>query len=66
MKIEIKVVGMKCTKCVDKIEKGIGEIDGVILIDVDLAQSLVRVEFESPASESMIKEAILDVGFELA
>lgn len=64
MKVELKVKGMKCAKCVDTIEKCVGELEGISLIDVDLESSVVSVEFEAPASEEAIREAILDSGFE--
>ncbi|MDO7252321.1 copper ion binding protein [Helicobacter cappadocius] len=65
MKKEFKVTGMSCQKCVDKIEKFVGEIDGVELIEVDLGKKVVNVEFQSPANEKIISEAILDAGFEV-
>ena len=65
MTIELSVSGMRCGKCVDKIEKIIGEIEGVSLIDVNLEKAQVRVEFNTPATQEMIIEAILDAGFEV-
>lgn len=59
------VSGMKCERCVDKIEKFVGEIDGVELINVDLKNQKVKVVFESANLEKDIKEAILDSGFEV-
>ncbi len=65
MRVELSVSGMRCNKCVDKIEKFIGELDGISLIDVNLQDSKVIVEFESPATQELITEAILDAGFEV-
>lgn len=65
MRVELSVSGMRCNKCVDKIEKFVGEIDGISLIDVNLQDSKVIVEFESPATQELITEAILDAGFEV-
>ena len=56
---------MRCGKCVDKIEKFVGEIEGISLVDVNLQDSKVIVEFESPATQELITEAILDAGFEV-
>lgn len=66
MKKIFSVEGMSCSHCVDKIEKFIGEIDGVDFIDVDLKNKVVSVEFQAPANEELIGEAILDAGFELS
>lgn len=65
MRVELNVGGMRCGKCVDKIEKFVGEIEGISLVDVNLQDSKVIVEFESPATQELITEAILDAGFEV-
>ncbi len=65
MKIELKVLGMNCNHCVDKIEKFIGELDGIKSINVDLKTKMVEIEAEDYVSISSIKEAILDSGFEV-
>ena len=65
MQVTLSVEGMHCQKCVDKVEKFVGEIDGVSLINVDLAKKSVSVEFESPADKEQITEAILESGFEV-
>ncbi|MCI6218347.1 MAG: copper ion binding protein [Helicobacter sp.] len=65
MKAVFNVEGMRCQKCVDKIEKFVGEIDGVEYIGVDLEYKKVEVEFATPATQATIKQAILDSGFEV-
>ncbi|STP11619.1 copper iron binding protein [Helicobacter cinaedi] len=65
MRVELNVSGMRCAKCVDKIEKFVGEIEGISLVDVNLQDSKVIVEFETPATQELITEAILDAGFEV-
>ncbi|WP_300449635.1 copper ion binding protein [uncultured Helicobacter sp.] len=65
MTIQLSVRGMHCGKCVDKVEKFVGEIEGVSLINVDLQKAQVKVEFSPPATQEMITEAILDAGFDV-
>ena len=65
MRVELNVLGMKCERCVDKIEKFVGEIDGVLSIDVRLADQKVIIECEDFVNKEDIKEAILDSGFEV-
>lgn len=65
MKVELKVLGMSCGHCVDKIEKFVGELDGIKSIDVDLKTEVVSIEAEESVSIDSIKEAILDSGFEV-
>lgn len=65
MEALFQIKGMKCQGCVDKLEKFIGELDGVELIDVELKNHSVRVVFDEKLTQNMIKEAILDSGFEV-
>ncbi|WP_121756884.1 copper-binding metallochaperone CopP [Helicobacter felis] len=65
MKIDIPVKGMTCQHCVDKIEKFVGELEGVSYIEVDLDKQSVQVEFSAPASAEAIEEAIEEAGYEL-
>lgn len=65
MKSEIKVNGMHCNHCIEKIKRFVGEVNGVGEVSVDLERGVVDVEYESPATLEAIKEAILDSGFEV-
>lgn len=65
MKETFKVIGMSCGGCASKIEKFVGEVDGVSSVSIDLKQGQVSVEFSAPASIDSIKEAILDCGFDI-
>lgn len=62
---EIKVCGMHCNHCVDKITRFVSEVEGVSEVIVDLEARIVRVDYKSPATLEAIKEAILDSGFEV-
>ena len=65
MEITLSVNGMKCQGCVDKLEKFVGELEGIERIQVDFPAKSVKVEFNAPATKEQICEAILDAGFEL-
>lgn len=65
MTAELKVSGMHCNHCVDKITRFVSEVSGVSEVRVDLEAQIVRVDYESPATLEAIKEAILDSGFEV-
>ena len=59
MRVELNVSGMRCGKCVDKIEKFVGEIEGISLVDVNLQDSKVIVEFDSPVHRSLSQKLFL-------
>lgn len=65
MSVKVKVSGMHCNHCIDKIKRFLGEIEGVSEISIDLDSKIVQVDFTAPASVEAIKEAILDSGFEV-
>ena len=65
MTAEIKVRGMHCNHCIEKIKRFVGKVSGVSKVEVDLEQKIVAVDFALPATLEAIKEAILDSGFEV-
>ncbi len=65
MKATFQVPSITCNNCVDKIEKFVGEIEGVSFIDVSVEKKSVVVEFDAPATQDLIKEALLDAGQEV-
>ncbi len=65
MNATFQVPSITCNHCVDKIEKFVGEIEGVSFIDVSVEKKSVAVEFDAPATQDLIKEALLDAGQEV-
>jgi copper chaperone len=57
------VPGMSCGHCVAAIEAEIGKLDGVAMIEVDLATKKVRVEGEA-LDDEQVRAAIDEAGFE--
>lgn len=45
MSVKVKVSGMHCNHCVDKIKRFVGEIEGVSEISIDLDSKIVQVDF---------------------
>ncbi len=60
----IKISGMTCAACAQRIQKVVGKIDGVGDANVNLATEKLSVEFDdSKASIPVIKEAIERIGY---
>lgn len=59
----LKVSGMSCDHCVNRVKSFLGDVEGVEEVRVDLARGLVEVKGE--VQEEILKEAILDSGFEV-
>lgn len=63
-KIEVK--GMQCNNCAFSINKTISAIRGIISVDVDLSQGLVKVEYaEDLVDVNQILSKIKRLGYEV-
>lgn len=61
---QLKVQGMSCGHCVKAIENGVGELEGIHSVNVNLEKGLVDVSFDhSKVSLENIKEAIEEEGY---
>lgn len=63
--IEFKVNGMMCEGCEKRVQNVIKEIDGVIDVKADHKVGIVEINTEKEIDESIIKEAIEDIGYEV-
>lgn len=62
----INIGGMHCDMCVASIEKGVNEIDGIVSVEVILADSTAVVSFdESKVELAKIEEAIKKRGYSI-
>ncbi|MGP1908725.1 copper chaperone CopZ [Metabacillus sp. JX24] len=62
----LNVQGMSCNHCVKAVEGGVGELNGVTSVKVDLNEGTVAVEYNpEKVNLAAIKEAIDDQGYEV-
>lgn len=60
----LKVQGMSCGHCINSVENGVGEIEGVSSVTVDLKQGEVAVNYDTgKTSLNVIQEAIEEQGY---
>lgn len=63
-KIQLKVEGMSCGHCVKAVENGVGDLNGVKSVNVNLEKGLVDIDFDnSKVTTENIKEAIEEEGY---
>ena len=60
------ITGMTCGHCVSSVTEEISEIDGVQLVDVDLATGRVTVTSQEPLSTDTVRAAVTEAGYQLA
>ncbi|MHB1483994.1 MAG: heavy metal translocating P-type ATPase [Saccharofermentanales bacterium] len=64
MKEDIKLIGMTCAACAQRIQKAVGKLDGVISSSVNFATEKLSVEYDSKiVAHAQIKAAIENAGY---
>lgn len=66
MKTTFHVPGMKCAHCEKSIKEAVGALQGVEAVAVDLAEKSVVVDYSDAVTQAAIKDAIEDIGFDVA
>ena len=62
--IKLKIEGMHCTGCSERLEKVLNNTDGIEEAKVSFENKVAEIKFdENTTSEKEIKEAIEDAGF---
>lgn len=64
-KIEIKVVGMMCPRCEKHVIDALKKINGVIDVTASFESGLVIVSAQEKIDENILKNAIIDAGYEV-
>ena len=60
-----QVSGMSCDHCVGAVKREIGELAGVLAVDVDLASGRVTVSSESALDDEAVRAAVVEAGYEV-
>ena len=63
MKKKILIEGMKCNNCVGHVRNALEEMEGVSLLEVNLAEKYAVVE--TTVEDSQLQEAIDDAGYDV-
>ena len=61
----IRVKGMSCQHCVASVTKALSEIEGVTDVQVSLEKGEATFNEQSPVDNTIIKDAITKIGFEV-
>jgi len=64
--ITLKVEGMSCSHCENRVKKSVGELDGVDSVLVSLDDKTVTIEYDDEVTGiDLVKETIEDQGYEV-
>jgi copper chaperone len=63
--LEIKVKGMMCNGCENRVQNALKTIEGVKEVVANHATGIVKVTANEEVSENAIKEKIEDIGYEI-
>ncbi|PXX63050.1 copper chaperone CopZ [Nocardia tenerifensis] len=61
--ITVTVTGMTCGGCAGRVREGIGRLDGVTGVAVDLPTGRVTVDSAAPIDRATIAEAVGQAGY---
>ena len=64
-RIEFQVIGMHCASCAQRVQKTLGEADGVLVAGVNLALERATVEAEPEVDEEALVDAVAALGYTL-
>tara|TARA_B100000378_G_scaffold181735_1_gene146982 strand:- start:264 stop:473 length:210 start_codon:yes stop_codon:yes gene_type:complete len=64
-KLTLKIEGMGCAKCSEKVTKALGSIDGISGVAVRLDDNSASFELAAPATRDQAVEAIEDAGYDV-
>lgn len=64
-KIIIKVKGMVCNGCENRIKNAIEQIEGVEQVTADYKKGIVTIELNSKVNKDIIYDKIENIGFEV-
>ena len=63
--INLKVEGMMCTGCENRIQHAVKNMNGIKSVKADHTTGTVKIEAEDGIEESKIKEKIENIGFDV-
>lgn len=63
--LELKVEGMMCSGCENRVQNALKNIEGVTDVKADHTNKTVKVTVEKEGLEDSIKECIDDLGYEV-
>jgi len=65
MKTILNIEGMSCENCVKHVKEALENLEGVISADVNLKNKNASIEHGEEVSSDVLKEAIIEAGYEL-
>ena len=60
---KFSVPNISCDHCVNTIRNELKELEGINMMDGDVANKQVTVEYEDPASEEKIREKLKEINY---
>ena len=61
----LKVEGLSCGGCENRIKNALGEVEGIKTVEADFHTGMVRVLAEEKVTKEEMEETITDIGFEI-
>lgn len=65
MKLELKIEGMKCEGCVERIKNVLATIKGIISYDISFENKTLKIEVKSEKIIKQIVQKLENLGFQI-
>ena len=63
--VSFEVEGMMCQHCKKRVEDALCSIGGVVTAEADLDAKKVNIETNGEVSEEVLRQAVIDAGYEV-
>ncbi len=61
--VTYKTPNISCHHCVKTIQSELGEVEGVRSVIAEVDSKTVRIEFDSPATEEILKKLLAEINY---
>lgn len=65
MRKKLYIEGMSCQHCVKHVTEGLGEIEGVESVQVNLQDKYAEVDLSKDVEDEVLKDVLDEAGYEL-
>lgn len=61
---KLKITGMKCAHCADRMKKALEALAGVTVTRISAADSTAEIESAAPVDEALLRETVAGAGYQ--
>ena len=63
--LNLNVKGMHCEGCENRIKRGLSSLENILEVEANHEEGLVKIKYENNLNIDLIKNKLVDLGFEV-